>query len=81
MANRPKAFSDADGQQTVLAVIDDTTDAINPAYSSVVINLADLTSGGTVRQARFRWVYFKDAKNNCAPMKMLVLCTPPEPDA
>ena len=74
--NTTVVLKDAVAQKLVLDVRN-ATGSRNTNFASVEAALADL--GG--RQAKFRWIYFKDAKNNCAAMKMLVLGTAPEADS
>jgi hypothetical protein len=66
---------DATNQKIVLHVVD--ADGVeSESFARVKMLLADL--GG--REAKFRWLYFKDAKDSCAAKKMMVLATEPEAD-
>lgn len=81
MALRPQIKSDADAQQFLIVVIDDTTGSLAPGFDSILIRLGDLANAdGMVRTAEFRWLYWKDANNGCASMRAKVLMTAPEPD-
>jgi len=82
MATVPHVAVDGDGQAITISVIDNETGLLAAGFGSIVIALHDLKQGDSVvRRARFQWLRFKDANNNCAPMKMLVLATDPEADS
>ncbi len=81
MPNSCHISLDYASKEIAIKIVDDSTGQTLASASTININLNDLSPDGIARQAQFRWFYFKDSGNGCAPLKMMILCTPPETDS